>query len=129
MVIHDARQLNAQVGDTSKKEENLKLVGDAERGAVIAKSMEPEKTPKDGREKYLKNFRTHQIELIGMLLELETNILNDKTTEAKAMMAKLATYRDTTHKEFDIHEDADGKGWTGGRAPGREGAKPEEGKK
>ena len=129
LINRSLRTLNRQIDDTAKKAENLKLVGDAERGAVLAKGMEPEKAPKDGREEYLKKFRLKQIELIGMLLELETDIVNDKTAEAKAVMAKLATFRDSTHKSFDVEEDADGKGWAGGRGPGRESGRPEDGKK
>ena len=57
LINRSLRTLNRQIDDTSKKAENLKLVGDAERGAVLAKGMEPEKTPKDGRDEFLKKFR------------------------------------------------------------------------
>lgn len=135
LVNRSLRTLNRQIDDTSKKAENLKLIGDAQRGAILAKGMEPEKSPKEGRDEYLKKFRLGQIELVRMLLELETDVLNDKSADAKALMAKLATFRDKEHKEFDVKDNGDGKGWEGGRGPGgpggprREGEQREDGKK
>ncbi len=112
LINRSLRQLNAQVGDTAKKEENLKLINDAQRGAVIAKGLEPEAAPKDdGRAKYLKEFRRHQIKLVRMLLDLEVSVMNDKADEAKEHMAKLAAYRDESHEEFEVEDEGNGKGW------------------
>lgn len=132
MINRSLRTLNRQIDDTSKKADNLKLIGDAQRGAILAKGMEPEKSPKEGHEEFLKKFRLGQIQLVTMLLELETDVLNDKTSEAKAVLAKLATFRDKEHKEFDVKDKGDGKGWEGARGPGeprREGEPREDGKK
>lgn len=111
LINRSLRQLNTQIGDAAKKDENLKLVNDAQRGAVIAKGMVPEAAPEEGRDKFLAEYRHHQITLIRMLLDLEESIAADKTAEAKDLMTRLASYRDESHKEFKIEEEGDGKGW------------------
>jgi len=109
------RQVHSQLGDATKKDDTLRLLGEAERASIIAKGLEPSTTPAEGREKYLKEFRRHQIRLVRLLLDLEMAVINDKGEEARQVMDKLAAYRDESHEEFKVEDDGDGKGWEGGK--------------
>lgn len=113
------RVLKDQVGDASKKEENLRLVTDMQRGCVTAKGAKFE-LPKDAKGKdeaaMAKQFRTTMIELLRTLISLEVNIMEGNTGAAKADLDKAVALRDKAHKDFGVKDDEND---DAPRAPGR----------
>lgn len=107
--------LSTQVGDASKKEENLALVGEIQRACINAKANKPGgkvyKNAKTDAEKatLTLQFRTHLITLAHALLELETQILEGKTDDAKATLGKLGKLQEEGHKLLGVGDDEDDK--------------------
>jgi soluble cytochrome b562 len=91
------RQIRELVADPAKKEEALQLVGTMQRAAIAAKNSKPEHM-KEGASP--DDYRREMIKLVTMLLELETNVLDGKTEEANALIAKLGEFRDSSHEKF-----------------------------
>lgn len=110
-------QLKTTIGDPSKKEESLQAVWGIQRGCLSAKAAKPEHVEGDAAQK-LETFRRGQVKLMAMLLELETAILDGKTAEAQAILAKVAEHRDASHKALGVDEDEDEGGGEGGGGGG-----------
>ena len=105
------KALKASVGDASKKEENLRLVGDMQRGAANAKGLPlPEKllsaakTDADKAALTLKS-RTELMGLMRKQLDLEQAILDGKTDVATKLVAELAQARENGHEAIGVKED------------------------
>ncbi len=99
------RRLGKQLGESDKKSENLNLVASAERAAIAAKGMKPENSPAGSGPDAIKAYQMAQITLARTLLDLEEQILNDKTEDAKKTMTKLGEIKDESHKKFAPPED------------------------
>ncbi len=78
-----------------------------QRGCLGAKASKPENVKGDPAQT-LDAFRRGQIKLMGMLLELETALLDGKTEEAKALLAKAAEHRDASHEFLGVEEEEKG---------------------
>jgi len=81
-------------------EDALKILWAIEKDALLAKSMDPihikgGKTPEN-----FAAYRKGQIELLGMLLKLETEIMDAKHDDAKATFAAIIAYKDKAHDQF-----------------------------
>jgi hypothetical protein len=107
------RQLSRQIGDESKKEENLRLINDMERGCVNAKGA---KLPEDvlehakdeaGKAKMATEFRSDLIKVMRVLLDIETDIADGKTDDAKAKLKEVEKMRDHGHQEMGLKEEKD----------------------
>lgn len=102
-------QLSEQIGDASKKDENLRLIGEMERGCAGAKNVQPNKIrdikDETQRAKVSIAYRKHLIEVMRKLLDVEESIMADKTDAAKAQLEAVATMRDAGHKELGVDED------------------------
>lgn len=101
-----------------QKEQSLIHVGTMQRACLTAKSIASptlKGDPKDAA-KTLVEYRRAQIKLMGMLLELETQILDGKTDAAKESVKKLGEYRESSHETFEPKKER------GGRGPRPEGA-------
>lgn len=96
------RVLRDAAGDPSKKDASLQAVVLMQRGCLAAKASAP-KHLKQGVS--VDEYRREQIKLMGMLLELESNLLDGKHDQAAAMVDKLAKYRDESHEKFGEGED------------------------
>lgn len=120
------RVLKTQIGDASKKEENLALIGEMERACVAAKSGRPGgammKAAKSEAEKaaVLTTFRTHLIAIAHAMLDLETQVMEGKTQEAVASVEKIQKLRVEGHHEMKEEGADDDKGERGekGEKPG-----------
>lgn len=101
------RTLRETVDKPDRKEDALTAVGQIQAGTIAAKGMKPEHF-KQGAS--LDDYRREQIKLLGMLLELETQIMDGKGAEAKATYEKIAKHRDDSHKKFGGEEEEPGQG-------------------
>ncbi len=100
------KALKESVDKTDQKEQNLMLVATMERACLTAKSAkptnlkgDPKGDPKDAA-KTLEEYQRTQIKLMGMLLELETQVLDGKTDAAKESIKKLGEFEDSSHQTF-----------------------------
>ena len=105
------KTLRGQVEDASKKDENLRLIGEMQRGCITAKNQPlPEKLLKDlktdaDKAKNQLLYRTDLIKLARMLLDLEEAVLNGKTAEAKKLADEVAKMRETSHEALGVKDD------------------------
>jgi hypothetical protein len=103
------RRLRDQIGDASKKEDNLRLIGDMQRGAVSAKNGKPKKLndvkDEGERAKKAEKFRRDLITLTRKLLDIEQNILDGKNDVAKTQLEEVMKQRDEEHKYFGVDDE------------------------
>lgn len=111
------RVLEATIADPAKKEESLAAVWMMQRGCLGAKASKPDDLEGDP-EKILNQFRHGQIKLMGILLELETAVLDGKSDAAKELLAKAKAHRDASHKALGVKEEEGGGGEGGGGGGG-----------
>lgn len=105
--------LKASIADASKKEDNLRLLGDAERFAAGAKNARPADALADAKDeaakaKVLTAFRKHLIDVLKGLIDAEVATMDGKTAEAKAALDKVIALRDSAHKEFNVNDKGPG---------------------
>lgn len=100
------QQLRDQLGDASKKDSSLKLIGDAQRGCIAAKSGQPQQIAemKDdaAKAKSAESFRRQLMALARKLLDIEQSLLDGKHDEAKAQLTEVIKMRDAGHAEFGV---------------------------
>ncbi len=96
------RMLKDTVGKPEKKEEALAAVTLLEKACLAAKTFKPEKLKAGAN---IDDYRRAQIQLMGMLLELETDIIDGKSEQAKEVAAKLLKFRDDSHAKFGEGDD------------------------
>ena len=108
-----ARMLHEQIGDASKKTENLQLINDVQRGAISAKGAPlPEdiigKAKDDtAKAKMTEDFRRALMKAVLTALDIEDNILAGRTDAAKAGREDLIKQRDAAHKTLGVELDED----------------------
>lgn len=103
------KRLKTQITDSTKKDDNLKLVNEAQRGAVIAKGMDTteafSRQPDPAkRAKMNADFRPQMIQLIEHLLTLERQIIADRTDDASKTLDLLKIYRTENHAAFGVED-------------------------
>jgi len=103
------KRLKGQIADSTKKDDNLKLINEAQRGAVIAKGMDTTeafaKQPDAAkRAKMNADYRPHMIQLVEHLLTLEKQIIADKTEDASKTLDLLKAYRTENHTAFGVED-------------------------
>lgn len=91
MMNRGVNQLKASLADPAKKEESLAAVWMIQRGCLGAKAGKPEHVQGDAAQT-LDAFRRGQIKLMGMLLDLETAVMDGKNDAARALLAKVAEH-------------------------------------
>jgi hypothetical protein len=106
------QQLRDQIGDPAKKDDNLRLVNEVQRGAINAKGQPLPRTVLEKvsdeatRAKMTAGFRNDLIALIRKLLDIETDIADGKTDAALAHLDDVAKLADAAHgRLFPEHED------------------------
>ncbi len=126
MMNRSLRTLKNQVSDAAKKDENLKLVNDLQRGCVAAKGVSPDRAL--GRMEDAKKaeaaaaYRKALIQIMEKALKLETALMDGKTAEASALVDEIVKLRDESHKVMGVKEEREG-----GRGEGRGGPRGGEG--
>ena len=103
------RTLKTQAADTNKKDENLKLVADMERGCLAAKALLPEKAMTKAADQSKKDeiamtFRKQLIAMMDKLLKLETAIIEEKGSDAEKLVGEITALRDESHKKLGVKE-------------------------
>jgi len=102
------KQLSEQIGDASKKEDNLRLIGDMERSCAQAKNGQPNKIRdmKDEaqRTKAMVDYRKHLIDLMRKQLELEESIMAGNTDAAKKQLEAIGKFAEEQHKALGVDE-------------------------
>ncbi len=105
------KSLTGSIEDASKTADNLKLIGEMERGCILAKNAPlPADILKDAagdaaKAEVATRFRKDMIRLAQALLELELAVMNGKLSAAKSMLAKIDAEKDHAHEEFGVDED------------------------
>ncbi len=105
------KSLKDSIEDTSKTADNLKLIGDMERGCILAKNAPmPADMLKDAKDDAAKakvsaHFRRDMVRLAQALLQLELAIMDGKLSEAKSMLEEIEKEREHAHEEFGVKED------------------------
>jgi hypothetical protein len=104
------RTLKRQIGDAAKKDDNLKLIADLERGCLGAKGASPERAIRHienetERAAAAVTYRKQLITLMGMLLRLETAVIDGKNDEANAILGQINKLRDESHDMLGVKED------------------------
>lgn len=105
------RTLLAQVTDASKRDENLKLINDIQRGCVLAKGqpLEPEflkNAATDAEKARIKeSYRAHLFNALRLALETEALIADNKGDAAKAKLDEFKALRNQAHTELGVKED------------------------
>lgn len=110
MIMNRAlKTLKGQVNDAAKKEENLKLVADMQRGCLAAKALAPEKalgkeTDAAKKAEMATMYRKDMIMIMAKLLAVESAILDGKAGDAEKLIAEIGDLRDQGHSEFNVRE-------------------------
>lgn len=114
MMNRGFRELNANIADASKRDENLSAVWMMQQGCAAAKRGKPEHMDGDPAAG-LETFRREQIKLMGMLIDLEAAIMDNKTDDAKAVLAKIKAFQKESHDKYKVKEREEGdRGGPGG---------------
>ncbi|MBY0396842.1 MAG: hypothetical protein K2X91_10295, partial [Thermoleophilia bacterium] len=114
--------LKSNIGDAAKKDENLRLLSDAERFCASAKAARPTDALNDAkdeaeRSRLLTDFRRRLLAVLKTLIEAEEATMDGQTDKARAALEKVASMRDAAHKEFKVMDDADKPGEPPARTP------------
>lgn len=95
-IEHAIEELPDQLG----KPDALKTVWELERLALAAKSMTPKRLKGGASEENLAAYRKAQIELVRRLLDLEAQIIDGKTDEARQTLDAIDELRLRGHRQF-----------------------------
>lgn len=105
------RQLAAQITDATKREENLHLVNDMQRGCVLAKGqplqgefLRAAKTDAD-KARMREAYRVHLFTALRMLMGTESLIAEGKGEAAKAKLEEVFALSEKAHEEFGVTDD------------------------
>lgn len=102
-----ARDLKGTIGDASKNEQSLMSVWAMQQACAGAKRTTPQNLQGDPAKAVLE-FRRDLIKLMGMIIDLEGQLMDGKNAEAKATFAKIEEFRDAAHKRMGIQDEDEG---------------------
>lgn len=111
MMNRAGRALSTQISDASKKEENIRLINDMQRGCATAKGLPlpPEffKDVKDdaAKAKITSEYRADLMKSMRLMLDVEVAITEGKTADAKAGLEAIEKIRQDSHKRLGVKED------------------------
>ena len=103
------KQLRSQLTDASKQEENLRIIGEMQRGCVNAKSAKPEHALAEAKDEKAKaaiaaEYRRELISLMRKLLDAEQAIAEGKPEAAAAALDAAEKIRDHGHEELGVKD-------------------------
>lgn len=111
MMNRAMKALKGQISDGAKKDDNLRLVNEMQRGCVTAKGavLPPDvlKRAKDDAEKakWQKEYRSALLATLRKLIDVEQALLDGKGADADKLLAEIAKSRDEMHKTLGVDED------------------------
>lgn len=103
LIARSMDQLRGQIGDAAKKEENLKLINEVQRGAVHAKGLSLPKGVLEhaaddaAKAKLSESYRKDLITLLRKMLDIETEVAEGKLDAAKANLEEALKLGDLAH--------------------------------
>jgi hypothetical protein len=103
-------QLHDQISDASKKADNLRLVGEAQRACVGAKLQPPPEeilakiTDAAEKDKKKAAFHRHLVRALRSLVDIEEALMDGKPDAAAAHLEALIKTRDAAHTELGVEE-------------------------
>jgi metal-responsive CopG/Arc/MetJ family transcriptional regulator len=109
MMNRALRTFRKQASDASKKDENLKLIADMQRGCLAAKSLIPERALNRAKDQTKKDelaitYRKQLISLMDKLLKIETAILDGKGEDARTLVDEIMALRDHSHELLGVKD-------------------------
>lgn len=110
------RTLKRQIEDPARRAENLQILGDMERAAVVAKGMKPHELPPGDEAALLDEYRSRQLDVLDLMIRAERSLLKGDAADAAKALGELESLRDNAHKKFAPDEDDHD------RPPGRDNA-------
>ena len=105
------RQLHRQIGDASKKEDNLRLIKDMQRACVEAKGLSlPRKVERNARDDaqkaaFAERYRKQLMTSLRVMLDIEQDIVDGKSDDAAKKLERIRKLRDDAHEELGVKED------------------------
>ena len=102
------RMLKRQLGDTSKKDENVALLGKMKSSLDEAIKLEPKKTkdiPEAEKTAYIEKFKKQITDLKKTFEDIETAVKAGKVDDAKTLFDKLAEQKEKGHKDFGADDE------------------------
>lgn len=104
MINRGFRELRANVADPAKREENLIAVWMMQQGCAAAKRGKPEHLEGDPVAA-LEEFRRAQIKLMGMLIELEAALMDNKNDQAAVLLEEIHEHEEASHEKYQVDEE------------------------
>jgi hypothetical protein len=109
------RTLRKQVTDPTKKDDNLQLVSEMERGCLGAKALIPPGVTariKDEARKaeVVATYRKQLVQMMQKLLTLESDLLDGKADDAQKDLDAVIQLRDASHELMGPGEGGGGRG-------------------
>jgi hypothetical protein len=104
-------QLQSQITDASKKNDNIKLINDMQRGCVLAKGqpLPPDRVEgaKDDAAKAKLNdtFHAEMRKSLRLMLDIEEDLIVDHFDAAKSKLDQIQKLRDDGHRELGVEEE------------------------
>lgn len=105
------RQLRGQIGDATKRDENLRMINEMQRGCVAAKGLPaPEGVLANLADDAAKaetneHYRRDLIKALRILVDMEVAVMDGKGDEASKKLDELIAARDKAHEEMGIKDD------------------------
>lgn len=104
-------KLRGQIGDAAKRDENLRLINEVQRGAVTAKGqpLPPDVLKKaaddTAKTKLSETFRKELIAFVRKLLDIETEIADGKTDAARTHLEEAMKIGEAAHRALGLGEE------------------------
>ena len=102
------RTLKRQVGDGSKKEENLQLLAAIKKSLDASVKLEPAKTkdvPAGEKAAYIEKYKKEIADLGKSYDAVEAAVKADKPDDAKKAFEKISEQKEKGHKDFGADDD------------------------
>jgi pyrimidine operon attenuation protein/uracil phosphoribosyltransferase len=110
LMNRSVQRLERQVADASKKDDNLRLINEAQRGCITAKGLVPkgpwsEEPDAAKKAAALAPYRRDLIAVARKLLDLETAIMDDRAEDAASLIKEIKKLKEEGHKEMGVKDD------------------------
>ena len=102
------RTLKRQLADTTKKDENIAMVGKIKTSLDEAAKLEPKKTkdvPEAEKAAYIEKYKAQMAELKKTFDGIEAALKAGKPEDAKALFDKLSEQKEKGHKDFGADDE------------------------